>query len=79
MRDDVARLISMRESLLLLNKQVHGRIADLSEEAGQIALLVPNQVETPLAASTVKVKPAGTESRGRQAPGAAVDGCYAGA
>jgi diguanylate cyclase (GGDEF)-like protein len=71
MRDDVARLISMRESLLLLNKQVHGRIADLSEEAGQIALLVPNQVETPLAASTVKVKPAGTESRGRQAPGAA--------
>jgi diguanylate cyclase (GGDEF)-like protein len=70
MRDDVARLISMRESLLLLNKQLHGRITDLSEEAGQVALLVPNKVETPLAAAAVKVKTAAGESRGRQASGA---------
>jgi diguanylate cyclase (GGDEF)-like protein len=71
MRDDVARLISLRESVLVLNKQLHGRSTDLSEEAGSLALLVPNKVETPLAAAAVKVKTVASESRGRQAPGAA--------
>jgi diguanylate cyclase (GGDEF)-like protein len=71
MRDDVARLISLRESLLPLNKQLHAGSRDLSQEAGSVALLVPKKVETPLAAATVKVKSVSTEPRGHQASAAA--------
>src|ERR1700722_15865726 len=70
MRDDVARLVAMRGSLVLLNRQLHARTSDLTEEARSVALLVPEKVETPLAA-VVKPKTASNEIHGHQAPGAA--------
>src|SRR3984957_16081082 len=70
-RDDVARLVAMRGSLLLLNRQLHARTSDLAEEARSVALLVPQKVETPLAAAVVKAKIASNENHGHQAPGTA--------
>jgi diguanylate cyclase (GGDEF)-like protein len=70
-RADVARLVTLRGSLLLLNKQLHARTADLSEEAGSVALLVPDKVESPPVAATARLKAVATESRGGPAAGAA--------
>jgi diguanylate cyclase (GGDEF)-like protein len=70
-RDDFARLIALRESLMPLNKQLHAASRELSQEAGSVALLVPNKVETPLAAATVKLKTVSTEPRAHQAAAAA--------
>ena len=71
MRDDVTRLVSLRGSLLLLNRQLHARANDLSEEAKSVALLVPEKVETPLLAAAAKAKTVGNELHGRQVPAAA--------
>ncbi len=71
MRDDVTRLVSLRGSLLLLNRQLHARANDLSEEAKSVALLVPEKVETPPLAAAAKGKSVGNEVHGRQVPGAA--------
>jgi diguanylate cyclase (GGDEF)-like protein len=71
MRDDVARLISLRESLLPLNKQLHAGSSELSEQEGSVALLVPSKVETPVGAPAVKLKTATSEARARPAAGAA--------
>jgi diguanylate cyclase (GGDEF)-like protein len=68
MHDDVARMIALRESLLPLNKQLHARSSELSEEAQSLALLVPNKVETPLSIAA-KVRTVPSESR-RQAAAA---------
>ena len=70
MRDDVARMIALRESLLPLNKQLHARSSELSEEAASVALLLPSMVETPLSIAA-KVRAVSSESRSRQASGAA--------
>jgi diguanylate cyclase (GGDEF)-like protein len=80
MHDDVARLVSQRESLLLLNKQLHARTSDFSEEARSVALIVPNKVEAPFVAAASKAKSAVNELRGPRAlsaPSLAVPG-YAG-
>jgi diguanylate cyclase (GGDEF)-like protein len=70
MHDDVARLVSQRESLLLLNKQLHTRTSDFSEETKSVVLIVPNKVESPVVAAASKVKSAPSEFRGPQAVGA---------
>jgi diguanylate cyclase (GGDEF)-like protein len=67
MHDDVARLVSQRESLLLLNKQLHTRTNDFSEESRSVALIVPGKVESPVVAASSKVKSTPSEFRGPQA------------
>ena len=72
MHDDVARLVSQRESLLLLNKQLHARTNDFSEETRAVALIVPNKVESPLVAAPSKAKSAASQSHPHTAPSVAV-------
>jgi diguanylate cyclase (GGDEF)-like protein len=46
MRDDVARLVTLRESLLQSNKQLHVEAEDFTVEAVSVATIVPAKVES---------------------------------
>ena len=45
MRDDLAHLVAVRESLLQLNEQVHVRIQELIKEATSVMAMIPGKVE----------------------------------
>jgi diguanylate cyclase (GGDEF)-like protein len=61
MRDDVARLVALRESLLQLDNQLHDRSHDFAEEAASVATIIPSKVEAPLVPAALKRK---TDSSG---------------
>lgn len=64
MRDDIQRLIALRESLLQSNHQLHAAAHDFAEEASSIATIIPSKVEAPL------VAPAPRKTTGSSAIGA---------
>ena len=62
MRDDVARLVALRGSLLQLNNQLHVGSHDFAEEAASIAAIVPGKVEPPPIAVALQRKEDGNEN-----------------
>jgi hypothetical protein len=56
MRDEFARLVSLRGSLLQLNEQLHIEADDFAEEATSVAASVPSKIEAPLVAPALKRK-----------------------
>jgi diguanylate cyclase (GGDEF)-like protein len=56
MREDLAKLAQLRESIIQVNAQLSARSPELSESARSIAALIPAKVEQPVATTAPKAK-----------------------
>jgi diguanylate cyclase (GGDEF)-like protein len=74
MRDDVARLVTLRKSLLQSNQELHVEAEDFTVEAVSIASIVPPKVESTvvLAPRSRKNSDAAATSHAQNAPSAAM-------
>jgi diguanylate cyclase (GGDEF)-like protein len=56
MREDLAKLAQLRESIIQVNAQLSARSPELSESARSIAALIPAKVEQPIVAAAPRAK-----------------------